>query len=359
MRHNVSKALSMLTKTGFALALCVASTSHALSDALVINGETIANAKLVAAAKKEGNLTIYGVIPTSIYNPLLKAFKTDTGLEVEFVRLPTKGLYSRVKAEFGAGKLAADFVDLSDPVLLQEFVSIGILSRPYKVPNFDKISDKIKDPQGRWYAEIRQVQAIGVNTAIVKPADYPKSWNDLLDPKWKGKIGMGAIDAGGSHFIAQSYLRDVIDKNFWSKFAAQKPRIYSSLAPVLTNLTRGEVSIGLAAAASFLARVKKGAPIQVVFPVEGGSSFFVGGGVTSTAKNPNAARLYLNWITSVRGGTVISKRGIYGSHPDSPVPVSPGLTFPPLSKVWGYGADEWTKKRGPYSKEWRKTFGVK
>jgi iron(III) transport system substrate-binding protein len=348
---------------GFLLAIacaCATPSVGARAQDFVVGAEKIADAKLYAAAKKEGRFTLYGVIPSDIYHPIVEAFEKDSGIKVDFVRLTTQALYARVTAEFAAGKLAGDFVDLSDPVLLKEFMDKGILAKPVKVLNFDKLPPTVRDPQGRWYAEIRQINALGVNTAVVKTSDFPKRWTDLLDRKWaNGKIGMGSIDAGGAHFIAQSFLREKIGKDFWNKLAAQKPRVYSSAAPVMTNLARGEVSLAFAAAATVLGQIANGDPLAVIFPSEGVASFFVGGGVTATAANPSAAALFLNWVTSVRGGAVISGRGVYASNPASPLPTAPGVTFPGLDQVWGLDVDSWTAEREAISAEWRATFNVK
>lgn len=353
--REIRGLLALAALTGLWLA-----APEARSQALAIDGEIIADATLYAAAKKEGKLLIYGVIPSDTYDGLKEGFEKDTGIKVEIVRLPTQGLYARTISEFAAGKLEADFVDLSEPPLLKDLMDKGILNKPHKVPSFDRLSADVKDPQGRWYAEIRQVQTIGVNTAVVKEADIPKSWRDLLDPKWKGgKIGMGTIDAGGAHFVLQNYLKEVIDKDFWPKLAAQAPRVYPSVAPAMTNLARGEVSIGLAAAGSILDQIDKGAPLKAIFPSEGTASFFVGGGITSTAKNPNAAALFLNYYTSKRGGQAISPKGVYASHPDAPLPSAKGLTYPSLDKVWFMDVDRWMQVREASMAEWRKTFAVK
>ena len=220
------RARILRTIIWLASAVSFATASAALAQDFTLGGETIASAKLYADAKKEGRLTLYGVIPADIYQPVIDAFEADTGLKVDLVRLTTQALYTRVTAEFAAGKLGSDFADMSDPVLLKEFVDKGILDAPVEVRNFAKIGPALRDPKGRWYAEIRQINSLVVNTAVVKQADYPKLWADLLDPNWKGgRIGMGSIDAGGAHFVAQLFLRDKLGRDFWTKLAAQQPRV--------------------------------------------------------------------------------------------------------------------------------------
>src|SRR5690606_34484630 len=99
--------------------------------------------------------------------------------------------------------------------------------------------------------------------------DIPVSWTDILDPKWTDLIGLASIDAGGSAFIAQTFLREKVDPEFWSKFAAVEPRFYQSTPPAVTDLARGELSLILGSGASLVQQVQEGAPVQVIFPTEG------------------------------------------------------------------------------------------
>lgn len=341
---------------GFALWGGIANPAHA--QALVIGGEEIADAKLFAAAKAEREVLLYGTYPPEPFKPILDAFRADTGLKVDYVRLPTRNMFDRAVSEFTAGRLAADYLDLTDLPLIAEYIKKGML-QPYRVPNFVRISADIKDTEGRWYALIRDIQVIGVNTAIVKKEEYPKSWKNLLDPKWKGKLGAPSIDAGGSAFTAHTFLRQNFGEDFWKKFAAQNPRIYPAAAPTVTDLVRGETSVVMVGISLMLGQMQRGAPIQVIFPVEGISSFPIAGGVATTAKRPNAARLYLNWMTSRRGGAVIVASGAYAAHPEAGAPKPQGVQFPPADKVWNIKFDLWDKVRESYIKEWHQIFATR
>lgn len=341
------------------LAIAAAGLSGAAQAQLVVNGETIADAALLAAAKKEGVLDIHGTWIPRNQKVLSAAFTKDTGIKVNFVRATSRKMYPRVLAEHTAGRLTADFVDLTDVTFILDLVGKGVLTVPHKTPSWDKIKTRLKDPQGRWVTFMLLTQSIGVNTALVKPADEPKSFKDLLDPKWKGKIGMPTIDAGGSAFSVQAFLREVVDPDFWKKLAAQKPRVYPSVSPTVTDMVRGEVSIALAGSTTVLNQRKSGAPAKVIIPEEGLPAFPLSGGVTSSAKHPNAAKLYVNYITSARGGSVIATTGNYSTNPDADIPTGPGVTFPPASKLWSVEANHWIKVREAYSTEWRDTFGTK
>jgi iron(III) transport system substrate-binding protein len=341
------------------LAVAAGLSANTAQAQLVIDGETIADAALLSAAQKEGKLNVYGTWPPRNQKILNKAFKKDTGIDISFVRATSRKMFPRILAEHSAGRLGADFVDLTDLTFIVQLVQKGVLTVPYKVRNWDKIQSTLKDSQGRWYTFMRLTQVIGVNTAIVKPAEEPKGYADLLDPKWKGRIGLPTIDAGGSAFAVQAFLKEVVQKDYWKRLAALSPRVFPSVSPTVTDMVRGEVHVALAGSSTIINQIKSGAPAKVIFPKEGIPAFPLSGGITSSAKNLNAAKLYLNYITSKRGGTVYASTGNYGTHPDAPVPNLMGLKYPPQDQLWTVPADHWKKVRQSYSEEWRATFGRK
>jgi iron(III) transport system substrate-binding protein len=342
---------------GGALVAWLLASGPLAAAALVVGGEEIADATLFDAAKKEGRVSLYGTWPESNFAPVKEAFEADTGIAIDFVRFTTQMLFPRATAEFAAGKLTADYIDLTDLTLIQDLVRRGILNNPHKVPGFDRLAPEVRDSEGRWYAIFRLPQVIGINAAIVAKADWPKSWLDLLQPQWKGKIGMPSLDVGGSAFTTFSFLREKIAPDYWSRLAANKIRIYPSVAPAISDLVRGEVSISITGASSFVEQMKAGAPVDIVFPTEGVGVFPIAGGLTTTGKHPNAAAVFLNWMTSKRGGDLIAKQGSYALNPDVAPPTTPtGVTFPPLAKVWNIDVAHWESIRDSYSKEWRATF---
>lgn len=340
------------------IVLCAGAYAPSFAQALIVDGEEIADAKLMAAARAERTFNVYGTYSTESMSDALEGFKKDTGLSVEYVRVPTSKLYDRVIAEFSAGKLDADYADLTDLTLIQDWVSRGILAA-HKVPWHDKISPELRDPNGYWYYIVRPIQTIAVNTELVKESDYPKSWADTFDPKWKGMIGMQSIDAGGSALTLFAFLRTKIDPNSWGKIAANEPRIYATMAPAVNDLVRGRVSMAYGGAASFSGQIENNAPIKIILPEEGIAAFGAFGNVTSTAKHLNAAKVFVNYLTSKRGSTLMSLSGSYGTHPDSPAPESAGYKFPPQSQVWSVPPEQWDKIHESWPEEWRAIFNRK
>jgi iron(III) transport system substrate-binding protein len=328
----------------------MATAVHA--QALVLEGDEIADAKLMAAAKAEGRVDMYGAYPTEAIQPVLDAFQKDTGLKLDYIRIPTAKMYDRVLAEFAAGKLEADYADLTDLTLIKEWVSRGVLAT-HKVPWDAKIAPELKDANGKWYYIVRPVYVIAVNTAEVAEKDYPKSWKDTLDPKWKGKVGMQSIDAGGSAITLHSFLRMKVADNAWTLLGQNDPRFYATIAPVGNDLVRGRIPIAYIDANTVIAQVKEGAPLKMIFPSEGIASFGAFGNVTATAKHPNAAKVWMNYVTSKHGSSIMATSGAYGTHPDATPPEAPGYTFPPSNKVWTISAEQWDKIHESWVQEWK------
>jgi len=340
-----------------ALALFLAS-ADARGQALVINGEEIADAKLMAAAKAEGGINIYGAYPSEAINPVLEQFRKDTGLTLDYVRLPSSRMYDRVLAEFSAGKLDVDYADLTDLTLIKEWVSRGILAA-HKVPWHDRIPAELRHPDGRWYYIVRPIYVIGANTEVVAEKDLPKSWKDTLDPKWSGKLGMQSIDSGGSAVTLHSFLRIKVADDAWQRLAKVDPRLYATIAPVGNDLVRGRIGLAYIDANSVTVQIKQGAPLKIIFPTEGLASFGAFGNVTTTAKHPNAAKVWIQYMTSKRGSTGISGTGAYGTHPDAPPPSDAGYTFPPANQVWTIASDQWDKIHESWVKEWKEVVPKK
>jgi iron(III) transport system substrate-binding protein len=336
----------------------VAYSSGVHAQALVVDGEEIADAKLMAAARAEGSLNVYGTYPSDNLSEALDGFRKDTGLKIEYIRVPTSRLYDRVLAEFAAGKLEVDYADLTDHTLIKEWMSRGILAQ-HKTPWHDKLPHALRDDNGYWVYVYRPVQTIAVNTELVKEADYPKSWKDTFDPKWQGKMGMPNIEGGGAALTLFAFLRMKVDPKAWEKIAALNPRTYPSSAPTVNDLVRGRTSAAYGGASSFTDQIENGAPLKVIIPTEGVAAFGGMGNVTSTAKHPNAAKVYVNYLTSKKGSTLISKSGSYGTHPDSPPPVVAGVQLPPQDKVWNIEAEQWDKIHETWFDEWKAIFNRK
>src|SRR4051794_40953780 len=121
-------AVGRLIAIAMTVAILCIPFAHPARAQLVIGGEDISHAQTVDAARKEGRLLAYGTYPADAMKPILAAFQQDTGIAVEYVRLPTQSMYQRITSEFAAKKLEADYVDLTDLPLIGQLMERGILA---------------------------------------------------------------------------------------------------------------------------------------------------------------------------------------------------------------------------------------
>lgn len=337
-----------------ALALLQPGVTSAAPGGLVVDGEQIADATLYDAAKKEGKLLLYATYEAHGMGQIVAKFQTDTGLAVDVIRLPSAEMFDRATAEFSTHRLAADYVDTTDVTLTQKLAARGILTG-YIVPDFKSFEPVLRDGAGKWYNILRSVMSIGVNTALVKPADMPSKWPDILDPKWKDKTGFANIDAGGTSFSFWFFLRQRYGLDAWNKAAALNPRIGYSAQPVATDLARGETVIAVDPIESMIAGIAAGSPLKIVLPA-GGPSYGIFGGITSVAPHPHAAQVWMNWITSKRAAAVLSSIGAYSIRRDAATPTVPGVAMPPSKSLYNIRASDYTQSYVPFVKDWHRIF---
>jgi iron(III) transport system substrate-binding protein len=325
---------------------------------LVIGGEKIADGATFAAAKSEGKLVLYSTYILSAMKAITAKFKADTGIDVEIIRLITPLMYDRVVSEYGTKKLAADYVDLTDITMVNTLAQKGILTA-YKVNSYGDLGPALHDGDGKWYSLERSLMGVGINTAVIAPADVPKKWTDLLDPKYKGKIAFLGIDAGGTGFALAFFENQKFGSGYLTKMAASAPRTYLSGSPLDADLARGQFGIGIAPVDGLLDDVRSGAPVKIITLAEGIPAYTTSGGMTSTAPHPNAAKVFLNWMTSKHGGEIIQQNGAYGPRKDAVAPVIEGAEFPTAQQLYNIRPSDVISSRDALTKEWHSIFGVK
>ncbi|MQA87468.1 MAG: extracellular solute-binding protein [Streptosporangiales bacterium] len=326
---------------------------------LVVDGEQIADAKLYGAAQEEGSLTLYTALSTTRELAIDAAFEKDTGLTINMVRLPGGRLYSRVVSEHKSGKLRADVIRQTDRGLADSYLEEGVW-QPYCAPFLEKVEEKLKGPDCNFWASQTPFYALGYNTELVKESEAPRTWDDLLDPQWKGKIGMAYIGAGGSTWARDLFLRKEKGLEYWKRLAAQKPVITGSAGSVTELNARGEVPVAVVLPGTQLLAKDEGAPLAVTLPEDGLPSYAQWLGLTAEASNPNAAKVFLNWSASRTGQTAVAAVGDYPVRSDAPGPKVAGVQFPARDEVNLIDAESWddyASKREQWMDQWLNVFG--
>jgi iron(III) transport system substrate-binding protein len=297
------------------------------SNGLVINGETIADKQTWDAAVAEGSISLYTGYTENTENAVLKQFQADTGLKVNVVRLTPNRLYERVSAEYGAKRLKADIVRISDSGFVGSLSQKGVF-QSYTPETAKNLHDDVTFDGGKYYRTFDPIYTFGYNNAILSPEKAPTSWSAMADPAWEGKIGIAQVGAGGSALALTRFQRSALGDQFLSDYAQNRPRIFDSLGAELDSLARGEVQLGTTVVSAVNLAQARNAPVQFVIPKEGFAAYDYYTGVASTATHLNAAKVFMNWNLSLRGQNVFRDLGEYSVRKDVDPPLVMGEQFP-------------------------------
>ncbi|HLU03552.1 MAG TPA: extracellular solute-binding protein [Advenella sp.] len=308
------------------------------------------DADLAKAAEKEGKLVVYTANQLESEQDLVAQFnKKYPNIKVEIVRAPGSRLATRIQTEAAAGKLAADVIDMSDRGLVQSFKQVFA---DYAPPNADQYPASLKDIPNVWPKTVWGfVIAYNVASGVAPPA----SWADLTDKKYAGKVGTVVANSGGSTWTRALFERKVVGDDYWEKLAANKPMLYPSGAPAASGIVRGEALLGGVQSNSVIPMVRDGAPIKVVYPTEGVPVTASVAGVVKDSKNPNAARLFMNWALSEEGQAAwVKNGGGFSVMKNAPMPEGADAS----TKIWIPDSKEFTSLRNEWLAKWNLVFGV-
>jgi iron(III) transport system substrate-binding protein len=309
---------------------------------------------LIEAAKKEGKFTYYTADFTEPEQEVIKAFnKRFPFVRVELVRAPGGQLITRIKTEAAAGKLSADAVNHSDRGLMQ---GIADLFQDYTPPNAKDYRDDVLVSPKLWPRSTLG-WSIGYNTELEK--NPPKSWMDLRKPEYgPKKIGQVIGPSGGTTWTRIMFERQVLGEDYWAKQAKTQPVLFPSGAPTSDAMVRGEISIGVLLYNIVYIKKRDGAPVDAIFPSDGVPVNYYAAGVTKTAANPNAAKLFLNWCMSEEGQAFQIKELGYLTALKNP-PLNPPGYDPKVIKTWSPNFEQYVKLRDQWVEEWNKVYGYR
>lgn len=262
------------------------------------------DAKLVEGAKKEGKLVFWGTDQARITTPVLSAFqKKYPFVQTEYWRAGSEQVVEKELSEARAGRYNFDFssVDIDTYV---ETRKAGLMKK-YDWPNTQRWDAKYKDPDG--YAVARNIlqTVIGYNTDLVPAAAAPRTWDDVLDPKWKGAISQ---DKDGYDWVLMLWSAWGKERaiNYLNRVAKNNPVLGEGSSARTEMLAAGASKIDLRLNLNQIReRQKKGAPLEWVRSnpiLEKGTFMFI----AARAPHPNAAVLFADWLTSPEGQQIYS-----------------------------------------------------
>ena len=334
--------------------------------------------KIVEAARKEGKV-VAGGPPTAVLRKQYKdTFESKFGLELELVSAPGPQNASKAIAEFKAGVRYFDVLHggsgtlepLKNENMLAPFMEYMVLP-------------EVKDPRQWWGGHMwednlktnRFIYSFSAdfsvppfyNSELVKLGEI-NSYDDLLQPKWKGKIGMFEPRVPSAGQGLWGYLMRAKGKEFLQRLADQNLFIHRDGQQLAVNLAKGNLAVALGLAQRFVdPYIKGGLPIKVLTSVKegmGGSNGFGTVAVMANAPHPNAAKVYINWLLGKEGQDLYGRALTQGSRRldvDTKwltrfnTPAAKDVTTPEeFEKVRFYGEDviiNWREPAGEFARK--------
>jgi len=314
--------------------------------------------ELIEAAKKEGAVVFYTSIELLTAEKIGEAFeKAYPGIKVQVERNGAERIFQRLMQERGAGIHTADVVEASDMTALFAWKRDGWLA-PFLPADVTKWPDDQRDPDGCFATERLTLAPIEYNTKLVKPEDAPKSFADLLDPKWDGKIVKAHPGYSGTIMTVTFEISRDLGWDFFKKLGQQHIMQVQSAADPPKKVAQGERPVAADGGEYVpLQMISQGAPLALVYPTEGTPSIPGGAAVMIDAPHPNAARLFDLYLFSKEGQTLLVQLARLRSfHPDAPVPEG----AKPLSEVKIMKADPAAqeKEAEEIKKKYAEYFGL-
>jgi iron(III) transport system substrate-binding protein len=303
-----------------------------LAVAAALAAPVAADDQRVVDARRDGKVVWHTALASDAAQRLASRFEQAyPGIKVEVHRSGSERILQRVMQELAAGIKNADVINTSDPGHYVFLKRKGLLAR--HVPaDADKLAPPFRDPDGMAWGWRAFPLVISYNTKLVSPADAPKTWKDLADPKWKGKLVSAHPGYAGSVIAWLLALEKLYGRDFIEKLAQNRPMLVQSIHDPGRTVVSGERLVGVNSADyGFLYRERrKGSPITVVYPPEGVVLAFSPIAVTSFAPHPAAARLFLDFVFSRDIQQMLADdEGMYVAHQD--VAYGPGR--PKLSEL--------------------------
>jgi iron(III) transport system substrate-binding protein len=284
------------------------------------------------SAMADTQVVLYSANDDTVNKLVADEFKKQTGITVNIVSTGSGVLFRRIGSE--AANPQGDIVwGVSSALLKQN----SKFFQPYAVKGGDAVPAEYRDPNNLWIGTNLQVVTINQNTKAIDPASSPKTWQDLLDAKWKGKIAYtDPANSGFSYAIATGLLSFWGENDAaWSKLSAliANTKVLNRSTLVFEGNGSGEYPLGISLEYAGYLWARNGAPVKVGYPTEGTVALAEGAAVIKGAPDQDAARALIDFLASKSTQEMLLKLTFRRpARQDIDLSIMAG-DMPPLSKI--------------------------
>jgi iron(III) transport system substrate-binding protein len=320
-------------------------TAFALVAGLAFGGSAVA---------ASGKLVLYTSQPNKDAQQTVDAFRAKhPDVEVEWIRDGTTKVMAKLRAEFAAGDPKPDLLLIADTVTMEGLKREGrLMAHPdAPVAAYDKA---LYDPDMHFFSTKLITTGIVYNTNAPM---QPTSWQDLVKPEAKGLVAMPSPLTSGAALIHLATLTDdpSLGWSYYEKLAANDVHPKGGNGGTFKAVAGGEKLYGMVIDFLPIREKAKGSPVAFVFPDEGVSAVTEPVAIFSTAKNPEAAKAFVDFLLSEDGQALAASQGYLPAHPD----VAPPPGFPERSKIklMAFSPDKALQNAEPNKKKFAEVFG--
>jgi iron(III) transport system substrate-binding protein len=253
---------------------------------------------LIAAAQKERTVVWYASVDLPVAEKVARGFETKySAISVRVERNGSERLFQRIQQEFASRIHAADVVNTSDGAHFVLWKRAGLLEQYIPIEAAQFLPKDQLDPDGTFMSWRASLSVIAYNTNLVRVNEAPRSFVDLLDPKWTGKIVKGHPGYSGTVMTATFQIARELGWSYLERLAKQHVLQVQSSTDPPKKLVLGERAVMADGNEYNVFQMKEsGHPLEVVYATEGTPLITGPSAIFKTAPNPNAARLFQHYL---------------------------------------------------------------
>ena len=314
---------------------------------------------LYEAAKKEAPMiwyiSFYGAdIPAKTVAAFAAKFP---GITVNPVRMTSGAIFQRLNQDLRSKVAVASVYTSSIGGQYDILVKDGVLAE-YTPEAAAAINPNVRSAivPGYVYPLGTGLMTLAYNTAKVKPADAPKAWKELLDPRWKGQIAIGDPSFSGFDAVWDVVMTKVYGWEYYETLAKNNPLVQRSTFDSLTALNSGERSVAVLSDSQAVDSAKKGNPIAPVYPSDGTVMILGMTAILKDAPQPNTARLFTEFLLGPEHGKVLIDNGYQSTRADAVNTLAGGKLLSEISVAPVLSSKDFVQALPDLIERWRDLF---
>jgi iron(III) transport system substrate-binding protein len=299
---------------------------------------------ILSSCKKEDTSKTELWIYTSMYKDTIQDLKPRLekafpGIKFQWYQAGSEDIAAKVQSEILAGALQADVLISSDRFWYEEMANNGNL-HSYKSPATKDISEQLKHAEGFYTTVSIPVMVMAYNLEAVSAADAPKSFKEMMDPKWKGKFTTGSPLSSGTNFTTMAMLQHHYGWEYIKALKKNETISEGGNSAVIRRLQSKERPIGWVLLENLLRFQNKDDRLQTIFPDDGAVTHANVMAITNKkGSDRSLAQKFTDWMLTIEGQKAMTRSYMY-----SPIPsIDPPAGAPPLSRIMAKSFP-WTKK---------------